>query len=70
MEFAEARIRELEAMERASRMVNSNNLAQQRLPRHMRRRAAGHNAKRLPRRLREQAKREVRLVPSTDIAII
>ena len=32
----------------------------QQLPRHMRRRAMSHNIRRLPRRLREKAKKEVR----------
>ena len=31
----------------------------QQLPRHMRRRAMSHNVRRLPRRLREKAKKEV-----------
>jgi len=46
--------------ESASR-VSTNARVMQQLPRHMRRRAASHNVKRLPRELRLAAEREVEL---------
>ena len=58
VEFAEAHARELAAMEQAVRATHGNNLVTQRVPRHMRRRAAAYDIRRLPRRLREQAKKE------------
>ena len=60
VEFAECRARELVAMSRISRTVSGNNAPQQIIPRHMRRRAASHHIKRLPRRLRKAALREVK----------
>ena len=59
MEYAEARASEMEAMAMATRTRKSNKLVNQLLARHMRRRAASHNVKRLPRRLQEAAKKEV-----------
>ena len=59
MEFIESRSREMDAMLRASSTVVGNTAVQQQLPRHMRRRAASHNVKRLPLRLRPQAQKEV-----------
>ncbi|KAF8985601.1 hypothetical protein BGZ46_003296 [Entomortierella lignicola] len=63
--FAEARAFEINAMHSA--MESSRNSAVQRafqsLPRNLRRRAASHNIKRLPVRLRERAKREVESDP-------
>ncbi|KAF9111129.1 hypothetical protein BGX27_005364 [Mortierella sp. AM989] len=63
--FAEARAFEINAMHSA--MESSKNSAVQRafqsLPRNLRRRAASHNIKRLPVRLRERAKREVESDP-------
>ena len=60
VEFAECRARELIAMSKISRKVSGNKAPQQIIPRHMRRRAASHHIKRLPRRLREAALREVK----------
>lgn len=57
--FAQARAAEINAMVKAVSQKSSNSLVFQSLPRHMRRRAMGHDVKRLPRRLREIAKREV-----------
>ncbi|KAF9175584.1 hypothetical protein BGX21_001585 [Mortierella sp. AD011] len=63
--FAEARAFEINAMHSA--MESSKNSAMQRafqsLPRNLRRRAASHNIKRLPVRLRERARREVESDP-------
>ncbi|KAI1314457.1 hypothetical protein EDD11_002159 [Mortierella claussenii] len=63
--FAEARAFEINAMHTA--MESSKNSAVQRafqsLPRNLRRRAASHNIKRLPVRLRDRAKREVEADP-------
>ncbi|KAM5156940.1 ribonucleases P/MRP protein subunit POP1 [Mantella aurantiaca] len=57
--FAQARAAEINAMVKAVSQKSSNSLVFQSLPRHMRRRAMGHDIKRLPRRLREIAKREM-----------
>ncbi|KAG0280188.1 hypothetical protein BGZ96_001647 [Linnemannia gamsii] len=63
--FAEARAFEINALHKA--MESSRNAAAQRafqsLPRNLRRRAASHNIKRLPVRLRDRAKREVESDP-------
>ncbi|NXC49557.1 POP1 protein, partial [Penelope pileata] len=56
--FAQARAAEIKAMLKAVTQKSSNSLVFQTLPRHMRRRAMSHNVKRLPRRLREIAKKE------------
>ena len=61
VEFAESRAQELEAMSRVSAVKWNNRNINQIVPPHMRRRAAGHNVKRLPRRLREAAIRSVRM---------
>ena len=61
VEFIESRVREMTAMEHAARTVKGNSLQMQQVPRHMRRRAASHNVKRLPRRLRQAAQLQVRL---------
>ncbi|XP_075069954.1 ribonucleases P/MRP protein subunit POP1 [Mixophyes fleayi] len=57
--FAQARAAEINAMVKAVSQKSSNSLVFQSLPRHMRRRAMGHDIKRLPRRLREMAKKEI-----------
>ncbi|XP_063780241.1 ribonucleases P/MRP protein subunit POP1 [Pseudophryne corroboree] len=57
--FAQARAAEINAMVKAVSQKSSNSLVFQSLPRHMRRRAMGHDIKRLPRRLREIAKKEI-----------
>ncbi|XP_030045649.1 ribonucleases P/MRP protein subunit POP1 [Microcaecilia unicolor] len=57
--FAQARAAEISAMLKAVSQKTANSLVFQCLPRHMRRRSMGHNVKRLPRRLREIALREV-----------
>ena len=62
VDYAGARAREMEAMATVSRRVWGNNKAMQTLPRHMRRRAASHNVKRLPRRLRDKGRREVSVI--------
>ncbi|XP_053105779.1 ribonucleases P/MRP protein subunit POP1 [Hemicordylus capensis] len=56
--FVQARAAEIKAMLKAVTQKSSNTLVFQSLPRHMRRRAMSHNIKRLPRRLRELARRE------------
>ncbi|XP_038246121.1 ribonucleases P/MRP protein subunit POP1 isoform X4 [Dermochelys coriacea] len=56
--FAQARAAEISAMLKAVTQKSSNSLVFQTLPRHMRRRAMSHNIKRLPRRLREIARKE------------
>ncbi|XP_068093814.1 ribonucleases P/MRP protein subunit POP1 [Hyperolius riggenbachi] len=57
--FAQARASEINAMLKAVSQKSSNSLVFQSLPRHMRRRSMGHDIKRLPRRLREMAKKEM-----------
>ena len=60
--FASSRLKELEYLERQVRTMTGNRRAFQMLPRHLRRRAASHYVKRIPRKyreLREQAGREV-----------
>ena len=52
VEFAAARAVELQAMKRAVESSSSTKRPFQTLPRHMRRRAASYNPKRLPKRLR------------------
>ncbi|XP_010224650.1 PREDICTED: ribonucleases P/MRP protein subunit POP1 [Tinamus guttatus] len=56
--FAQARAAEINAMLKAVAQKSSNSLVFQTLPRHMRRRAMSHNVRRLPRRLREIARKE------------
>lgn len=60
-EFAESRALEIQNMTQALSMAakQSNKRVFQSLPRHMRRRAASHNPKRLPVRLRDAHNREV-----------
>ncbi|KAF5360528.1 hypothetical protein D9756_004746 [Leucocoprinus leucothites] len=55
--FAEARAFEIDAMEKA--MKTARHRAWQALPRHLRRRAASHDVRRVPVRLREKAKAEM-----------
>ena len=62
MDFSEARATELRSMLKALESKKSGKRAFQCLPIHMRRRAMSHNAKRLPRKLREQASKQVSLV--------
>jgi len=57
--FIEKRAHEMEAMMQSSRAVKENQRIMQKLPRHMRRRAASHDVRRLPLALREAASREV-----------
>ncbi|GAA5908631.1 ribonuclease P/MRP protein subunit POP1 [Sporobolomyces salmoneus] len=59
--FAQARAFEITAMQRAMKSAKEagTQRAFQSLPRHLRRRAASHNIRRLPLRLRERAKAEV-----------
>ena len=59
MDFVQARAMELHNMTTAISQHGSARRTFQTLPRHMRRRSMSHNIKRLPRRLREQAKNEV-----------
>lgn len=58
VQFAEARVQELESMANAIRHPTELRRVFQTLPRHMRRRAMSHNSKRLPVRLREAAEKE------------
>lgn len=53
-DFVENRCREMKIMMELSAKVTGNNAPQQQLPRHMRRRAASHNVKRLPLVLRQK----------------
>lgn len=53
MKFAAARAKEIQVMKTMLGTQTGTKLAFQRIPKHMRRRAMSHNAKRLPRRLRE-----------------
>ena len=57
-DFVESRYREMRTMLELSSRVSGNNAPQQQLPRHMRRRAASHNVKRLPLALREKYMKE------------
>ncbi|XP_078543104.1 ribonucleases P/MRP protein subunit POP1 [Lissotriton helveticus] len=57
--FAEARAAEISVMLKTVSRKASNTQIFQSLPKHMRRRAMGHDVKRLPRRLREMAKKEM-----------
>ncbi|GAA5839669.1 hypothetical protein JCM9279_005135 [Rhodotorula babjevae] len=59
--FAQARLFEISAMKRAMKSAKEagTQRAFQSLPRHLRRRAASHNIRRLPSRLRERARGEV-----------
>jgi ribonuclease P/MRP protein subunit POP1 len=72
--FASSRLKELEYLEKQVRTMTGNRRAFQMLPRHLRRRAASHYVKRIPRKwseLREQAIREVeKIVMSTNTAPI
>ena len=61
LDFVEARATEMQSMRKALRGKQMGKRVFQTLPRHMRRRAMSHNPKRLPRRLREQAAREVKM---------
>ena len=58
-EFVAARAAELELMYEEATHVQGNARIMQRLPRHMRRRAASHNIKRLPANIRAIAQMEV-----------
>ena len=59
LDYAEARALELSNMVRALKSKGGAKRTFQLLPRHMRRRAMSHNVKRLPRRLRKAAMKEV-----------
>lgn len=59
LDYVEARATELKTMRRALKHKGGGKRVFQTLPRHMRRRAMSHNPKRLPRRLREAAAKEV-----------
>lgn len=63
VEFAEARALELHNMVEGMAVADRTGKKRlfQSLPKHMRRRAMSYNVKRMPVRLREQAKKEVRL---------
>ncbi|KAK5192783.1 Ribonucleases P/MRP protein subunit pop1 [Exophiala xenobiotica] len=60
--FIKAREFEIGALERSMQKVKKtlNTRAFQQVPRHMRRRTASHNAKKVPKRLRKRAKREMK----------
>lgn len=57
--YVDSHLQEMLAMEKACTSVRGNNLAMQSVPNHMRRRAAAHDTKRLPKRLRMRAHWEV-----------
>lgn len=62
-EFTKARLSEISSLKYAmENKFGSNNRASQDLPRHLRRRAGSHNIYRLPARLRERAKNELKEV--------
>lgn len=69
VKFLESRSREMEAMRQSAVLVSTNARVMQQLPRHMRRRAASHNVKRLPRHLRLEAEKEV-ASPFADLIFI
>ncbi|XP_013380528.1 ribonucleases P/MRP protein subunit POP1 [Lingula anatina] len=58
-EFTKSRISEIELLTKTVMSKTSKRNPRQNMPRHMRRRAASHNIKRLPRRLRMQAMAEI-----------
>jgi ribonuclease P/MRP protein subunit POP1 len=55
----EGHLNEMWAMDHALCQTSNNTLAMQAVPRHMRRRAAAHDIRRLPRRMRPKAEWEV-----------
>ena len=57
--FAESRAAEIKALEEQVNNVEGGQKVQQKLPRHMRRRAMSHNIKRLPKKLRALGKKDV-----------
>lgn len=59
--FVEARAFEIDAMQKAMKTANSSSTqrAWQALPRHLRRRAASHDVRRVPLKLRDKARAEV-----------
>lgn len=59
MDFAENRAKEIRDLSRLCESLGGAKRVFQTLPWHMRRRAMSHNVKRLPRRLQEQAAKEV-----------
>ena len=59
MNFLEARSSELNSMLKALREKGGSKRTFQKLPRHIRRRAMSHNPKRLPRKFRDKAEKEV-----------
>ena len=60
LDYLEAHATELNSMKKALSQKGRGKRVFQTLPRHMRRRAMSHNPKRLPRRLRPVAAKEVR----------
>lgn len=68
-DFIQARAMEVYNMTAAIAQHGSARRTFQTLPRHMRRRSMSHNIKRLPHRLREQAKNEV-IIHCTFVSII
>ena len=60
VDFLEARSSEINSMLTSLRGKGGSKRTFQKLPRHMRRRAVSHNPKRLPRRFRDKATKEVR----------
>ena len=69
LDFVEARATELRSMLKALESKGGGKRVFQYLPTHMRRRAMSHNAKRLPRRLREQASKQVSLSSKANLLI-
>ena len=59
MNFLEARSSELNSMLKALKGKGGSKRTFQKLPRHIRRRAMSHNPKRLPRKFRDKAEKEV-----------
>ncbi|XP_065175148.1 ribonucleases P/MRP protein subunit POP1-like [Sycon ciliatum] len=68
LDFANARVSELQTMMKAVKTSTGTRRVSQALPRHMRRRAVSHNTKRLPVRLRAAALREIEKQTNGDKA--
>ncbi|KAJ6619451.1 POP1-domain-containing protein [Mycena sp. CBHHK59/15] len=66
--FAEARAFEIDAMQKAMKNASASQRVWQTLPRHLRRRAASHDVRRVPLRLRDRARQEMNSVKQKALA--
>ena len=66
VQFAESRAAEIKALEKNITTFKGTKSIQQRLPKHMRRRAMSHNIKRLPKNQRAMAEKSVSIVKNTE----